>query len=62
MPPPDSRRQHSGQNTSSSGADAAITYSTYAHLFDRAERPRQAAAKLNASHGRLLASNSRTTS
>jgi len=35
-------------------ADAAITFRLYARLFDRAERRRQAAARLDASHGKLL--------
>jgi integrase len=35
-------------------ADAAITFRLYAHLFDRAERRQRAAARLDASHGRLL--------
>lgn len=35
-------------------ADAAITFRVYVHVFDRAEGRRQAAARLDASHGRLL--------
>lgn len=35
-------------------ADAAITFRVYAHLFDRGERRQQAAARLDASHGKLL--------
>jgi integrase len=35
-------------------ADAAITFRVYARLFDRAERRKRAAARLDASHGRLF--------
>jgi len=35
-------------------ADASITLRLYAHLFDRVERRQQAAARLDASHGKLL--------
>jgi hypothetical protein len=35
-------------------ADASITFRLYAHLFDRADRRRQAAARLEASHGKFL--------